>query len=81
MNKKTLQRMSIAAHVMCGWPLILVFFGGAIGGAMGGLAYVINVAIYKAGMPTILKIVLNILVGTAALVLWLVIAAAIHQSR
>ncbi len=61
-------------HVMCGWPLILVFFGGAIGGALGGVAYAANLAIYKSDMPGPLKVILNPLVGILAIALWYLIA-------
>ena len=59
---------------MCGWPLILVFFGGAIGGALGGLAYGANLAIYKSGIPGPLKVILNPLIGVLAIALWYLIA-------
>ncbi len=61
-------------HVLCGWPLILVFFGGAIGGALGGLAYAANLAIYKSDMPGPLKVVLNPVIGILAIALWYLIA-------
>jgi hypothetical protein len=73
------QKLSTLEHVLCGWPLILVFFGGAIGGALGGIAYAINVAIYRANMPGPLKIVLNPVVGFLAIGLWLAIAVAITR--
>lgn len=68
------KKLTLMAHVLCGWPLILVIFGGAIGGALGGLAYAGNVAVYKADIPKVWKIVLNPLIGIAAIVLWFVIA-------
>lgn len=61
-------------HVLCGWPLILVFFGGAIGGALGGLAYAANLAVYKSDMPGPLKVVLNPVIGILAIALWYLIA-------
>ena len=72
-------KLPAVAHVLCGWPLLLVLFGGAIGGRLGGSAYLINIAIYKARMPTILKVVLNLLVGLAAIGLWYVAAVALAQ--
>jgi len=61
------------AHIMCGWPLMLVFIGGAIGGGLGGCAYGINVKIYKSNMPAAAKVALNILTGVAAFVTWIVL--------
>ena len=61
-------------HVMCGWPLILVFFGGAISGALGGLAYAANLAVYKSDMPGPLKVILNPVIGILAIALWYLIA-------
>lgn len=76
-NTVQAETLPVIAHILCGWPLILAFFGGAIGGGLGGLAYGINIAIYKLSIPTVLKIVLNIIVGVAAIGIWFVIASAI----
>lgn len=73
------QKLSTLEHVLCGWPLILVFFGGAIGGALGGIAYAINMAIYRANMPGPLKIALNPVVGFSAIGLWFAIVFAITR--
>jgi ribosomal protein L37E len=72
-------KMSVVAHVLCGWPLVLVGFGGAIGGALGAAAYAINVSIYKAKMPAVLKILMNLVVGASAIAIWYFIAAAIRK--
>ena len=76
---QTQQRMTAMAHVLCGWPLILVGIGGAIGGALGAAAYAINLAIYKGTMPGIFKVVLNLVVGTSAIAGWLIIASALRK--
>lgn len=73
------QKISTMVHVLCGWPLILVLFGGAIGGALGGVAYATNLAIYKSNMPSVVKIILNPIIGLAAIGLWFVIAMAIRR--
>jgi hypothetical protein len=69
------------AHLICGWPLILVLFGGLIGGGLGGAAYCVNLAIYKSRLPVAAKILLNLATGAAAFVFWLVIVAAIVRAR
>ena len=75
------QKLPVSAHVICGWPLLLVAIGGAIGGGLGGGAYAINLAIYKSTMPLAAKIALNILTGLAAVGIWLGIAVAIQSMR
>lgn len=74
-------KLPAGAHVMCGWPLLLVFIGGAIGGGLGGAAYAINIGIYKSSLPAPAKVVLNLVVGIAAFAIWLGIAVAIHAAR
>ncbi|MBX3416410.1 MAG: hypothetical protein KF851_02310 [Pirellulaceae bacterium] len=68
------------AHVICGWPLLLVLIGGAIGGILGAAAYVVNLAIYKTELPAPVKVVLNVVVGFAAIGIWVVIALAIRAA-
>lgn len=73
------QTLPPVVHILCGWPLILVFFGGAIGGALGGVAYAANLAVFKSNMPGALKFVLNPIIGIAAIGLWFVIVMAIAR--
>src|SRR5262249_34987616 len=61
-------------YVACGWPLILVLLGGLIGGALGGVAFALNMAIYKSKLPLAVKFILNPVIGVTAIALWLVIA-------
>ena len=72
------EKLPVMAHVMCGWPLLLVTIGGAIGGGLGGAAYGINAAIYKSQMPVAVKILLNIVTGFAAIAIWYAIALALR---
>ena len=71
------EKVSPLIYVACGWPLLLVLVGGLIGAAFGGAAFGINLAIYKSRLPLAVKIILNPIVGVAAIGLWLVIAVAI----
>ena len=73
------QKIPPWAHVVCGWPLILVAIGGFIGGGLGGAAYGINIQIYKSSLPVVLKAVLNVVTGIAAFVLWIGIVAILQQ--
>ncbi len=68
------------AHAMCGWPLALMFVGGAIGGALGGAADGINVVIYNSRLPTVAKVLLNVLTGAAAIGVWFAIALALRST-
>ena len=73
-------KLTPIAHVMCGWPLLLVAIGGALGGGLGFAAYVINRAIYRSKLPVPAKVVLNILVGLSAIGIWMVIGVAIQSA-
>lgn len=72
-------KLSAGAHAMCGWPLLLCIVGGAVGGGLGGAAYGINAAIYRSKLPIPLKIVLNIMTGIAAILLWLMIGVLVQS--
>ena len=72
------QGLSTSAYLMCGWPFILVFVGGAIGGGLGALAYFINLKIYKSNLSNTYKVVLNILTGITAIIVWFLIAVSIR---
>lgn len=71
------EKLPALAYLACGWPLALVAVGGAIGGALGGAAFGINLVIYKSQMPVPAKVVLNLLTGLGAVVIWLMAAIAI----
>ncbi|PQO32528.1 hypothetical protein DTL21_20170 [Bremerella cremea] len=71
----------IWAHFLCGWPLILVAFGGAIGGGLGGMAYGISISLFQTSLPMMVKIVAPILIGIAAVGIWLSIAVTVAMNR
>jgi hypothetical protein len=75
----TKEKMPVIGHILCGWPLLLVAIGGMIGGGLGGAAYAINVGIYKSQLPIPAKVVLNIIVGSAAIGIWYSIAMALRS--
>ena len=75
------EKLSTAAQLLCAWPLILVVLGGAIGGGLGGLAWGINVKIYKSRLPRAAKIASNLGVGAAAICLWLFSGVLITSLR
>ncbi len=55
---------------MAGWPLFLVMIGGAIGGALAVVAYVINRKIYLSQLSNMQKVLANLLCGMSAISLW-----------
>ena len=69
------------AHLACGWPLVMVAFGGAIGGGLGGAAYGVNLWLFKSRLPLAVKVALNVFTGCAAFFSWALIASAIHSHR
>lgn len=72
------QGLSTSAYLMCGWPFVLVLVGGAIGGGLGALAYYINLKIYKSNLSNAYKVILNILTGISAMIVWYLIAVSIR---
>ena len=69
------------AHLACGWPLVMVAFGGAIGGVLAAAAYCANLWIFKSRLPLPAKVALNVFAGCAAFIIWAMIASAIHSKR
>ncbi len=72
-------KLPASAHVICGWPLLLVLFGGAIGGGLGFAAYTVNMRIYKSKLPDTAKLGFNLSVGITAIGMWFAISMAIQS--
>ena len=64
------EKLSKKVHLMAGWPFILVFFGGMIGGGFAALAYMMNLKIYRSDLSKMNKILANIMCGMCAISLW-----------
>lgn len=73
-------KVTTGVHLMAGWPLILVLFGGAIGGVLGVIAYIINRKIYSSPLNKINKILANLMCGMAAISAWWFIAQWVQAS-
>lgn len=69
------KKLPLSVHLMAGWPLILVLFGGAIGGLFAGLAYVVNLKIYRSSLTKMNKILANMMSGMVAIMLWWLVAS------
>jgi len=76
-SKRRQWKLSLVDYLICAWPFVLVAFGGAIGGGLGGLASTINITIYKRFRAQLgaLTVLLVVYVGCTAVVAWLVIGS------
>ncbi len=64
-------------HLWIGWPVILVFAGGLIGGACGGGAWAINQKVFKNTESPVMKYVLTGMISISALLVYFVLAVAV----
>jgi len=55
-----------------GWPVVLLFGGGALGGFFGALAIVINLNLFRSQQTTWLKYLITGLISFSALVAYLI---------
>ena len=69
----------LSVHLMAGWPLVLVIFGGVVGAIFAVMAYIANRKIYSSTLPKIQKILANLLCGMAAMSLWWFVAQWIQH--
>jgi hypothetical protein len=58
-------------------PLVLIAFGGAIGGGCGGAAWAVNRAVFKKLENPVLKYLVTALISGASVVLWLVLVGVV----
>ena len=65
--------MPLPEKIAALWPLIFIFVGGAIGGACGGGAALINIRIMHGSLPAPAKYALALLTGIGALLLYFLI--------
>lgn len=56
-----------------GWPIVLLFGGGALGGLLGALAIVANLAVFRTQQNTLLKYLITGAISIAAVIAYLVI--------
>lgn len=68
-----------SVHLMAGWPLILIIFGGAIGLVFGVVAYLINLRIYHSPLTRLNKVLANVMCGMTAISAWWFCAQSIQQ--
>ena len=70
--KEQQQSLPAYAHAIAGWPLIMIFIGGALGGLCGGGAYGISMALLKKKGVTPLSCFLSLLIGIAGVGLYFI---------
>lgn len=57
-----------------GWPVVLVFVGGALGAIAGVLAFTINARLFRAEMNPVLKYVVTAVVSGGAVLAYFIVA-------
>jgi len=62
-----------------GLPILLIFLGGAVGGALGAVAVAINISIFRSQQDAILKYSITGVVSFVAVVLYLILGATIQS--
>lgn len=66
--------LNLVENIACAWPVILLGFGGAIGGAFGALAWYLNVKVMKSNYIGLITYPAVILIGLMAWALYLATA-------
>jgi hypothetical protein len=64
-------------QLAAGWPILLVILGGALGGGCGGAAYAISISLFKKHGVNATTYLLSVLIGIAAIAIYLVIIVAL----
>jgi hypothetical protein len=67
--------------IWVGMPLVLILLGGAVGGALGGVATVINAHLFRSPVSGVTKYVLSGLVSFACVAGWLVVGVVLTMMR
>ena len=57
-----------------GWPLLLLFVGGALGAIAGMISFIINAKVFRSEMSEVLKYVVSGVVSVSALIAYFVAA-------
>lgn len=81
---RTGPKVPVALQVLTLLPIVLVGIGGAVGGLIGALGVIANLAVARTRIPPAGKALIMIGIGVVAALVYLVIAAAlrgaIHQN-
>jgi hypothetical protein len=74
------KQLKLNIHLMAGWPLMLIIFGGAIGLVFGVIAYLINLRVYYSPLTKVNKILANLMCGMTAISAWWLCAQTIQRA-
>lgn len=72
-----LEKLSIIGIILACIPLIMVFIGGAIGGALGALGFFLVIMTYRKTKNILLTALTSIIISGAIFGIWYLIAEAI----
>jgi hypothetical protein len=73
-------KLSALQYIWIGWPVVLVFVGGLIGGACGGAAIAINHTIFQRASNNFMRYFATGLISVGALVTWFVLVAVLTSA-
>lgn len=68
----------VVLRVLAPLPILLVAVGGALGGLIGALGFVANLAVARTRASSVVKGLIMVGVGVVAYVVWLAIAVAVR---
>lgn len=79
-TKQEEKKLPSYAHIIAGWPLIMIFIGGALGGLCGGGAYGASIALLKKKGISFGTCLLSFLIGVAGIGLYFVVVVALAMA-
>ncbi|KQO18271.1 hypothetical protein [Paenibacillus sp. Leaf72] len=65
--------------ILSALPLLLLFLGGAVGGAIGAIAMLGNVNLFRSQLPTAAKVLLSLLISGSAFIVNILVAMFIYS--
>ncbi len=75
---RTGPKISVGLRILTLLPILLVAIGGLLGGLVGALGFLANLAVARTRIPSAVKALAMIATAVIAFVLWLAIAVAIR---
>jgi len=69
------RELTTVQNIFCAWPFALVALGGALGGLLGALAWMLNVKIMKSDFIALVTVPAVIIVGLGAFAFYFAIVA------
>lgn len=73
------KRLKWYEYLFGAWPIIMIFIGGAIGGALGAAAACFNMEIFRSKLNVFFKYLFTLIVSLLAVIIWLTLAVLIYQ--